>query len=178
MSLGRASRLSCLSFGVLCLLLGRDASAMDRRGYLFGFSLGGGTFSADTRAGSTGHRSFALDLHTGTGITRNVAILFDGWALGSLEEDDADEAPIVGVDTVAVQVWPTSRLWLKGGLGLGEYLPPVGDTQYGLGAMAAVGCELAQGDRFALDLAARGGLVESDSQTHKMFSINLGLNWY
>jgi hypothetical protein len=180
MRIGRGWRLSLLLVGVFCVLSAHEAAAVERGGYLIGFSLGAGTFAADGGASEGSHRSLALDLHTGTAITHNLAVVFDGWALGALEEqeNEDDAAPVVGIDTLAMQFWPARRLWIKGGVGLGEYLPPAGDTRYGFGAMAAVGFELAQGDSFAMDVAARGGLASVDGKTHELFSVNLGFNWY
>jgi hypothetical protein len=70
------------------------------------------------------------------------------------------------------------RFWIKGGLGVADYVPPGADARYGFGAMAAVGVELIQGGRFVLDLGARAGLASVDDHTQKLFSVNLGFNWY
>jgi hypothetical protein len=79
---------------------------------------------------------------------------------------------------VAVQVWPAERFWIKGGVGLGDYVDTGGNSHYGFGGMAAVGVELARGGRFALDISVRGGLVNEEDYKHKLVSVNLGVNWY
>ncbi len=112
-------------------------------------------------------------LHLGAMISKRVALMFDGTAVST----NSDGTLVSGVDSAAVQYWINDKTWVKGGVGIGM-ISDSSTTETGLGLMAAVGTELKQSGRYAMDLSARFGTVGLDSGRVSQFSVQLGFNWY
>jgi hypothetical protein len=157
------------------VLLGAGgAGAADRQGFVWGFSVGGGSLSCD---GCESESGVAVGVHAGGMIDDKMAILFDGQGVGISEPDDS--TTVFVVDSLALRYWVADRLWVQGGVGIGSIdNSRFGKTQNGLGFMAGGGFELTNGDRFVLDLQGRFGTADIDGQRLNSVSAHLGFNWY
>jgi hypothetical protein len=116
-------------------------------------------------------------------LTPTFALMFDG--SGVAHSLDGGGSVVHVIDTVAAQFWVTPRIWLKGGLGIGQLSVSdeagnrVAASETGTGVLFAGGVELLQTRSFAMDLQLRGSAVTyEDAQTISMGSLNLGFNWY
>ena len=168
-----------------------------RRGLVLGFGVGlgqiadeGGTIQC---AGCEVDSPAALgEFHVGYMINPRLAFVFEFW--GSSKELDANGAVSLAqyMGFGAAQYWVSRRLWIKGGIGVSQLELVVDDGQEvfeepkgeGGALMGAIGYELYQGRRFALDLQLRvatatyAGEGESDEQVIQTGSFGLGFNWY
>ena len=172
----RSRKLLLVGLGLGCLLGALRSGAQDappapsvhaRDGFLIGFSLGyGATFPCDTCADGAG------EFHLGAMASPKLAVLAE---VGIVGGDDRSHGGLL-LATIGVQYWATERVWLKGGLGIGDALDDetARDSDRGWGAAAAVGYEVARKGRFAFDIQARGGFV---GDRHS-FALNLGFNWF
>ncbi len=154
---------------------------MVRSGFLIGFSLGGGSFNCSDCSDEDALSGFAFDLHLGGMINPRMGLMFDGWGVShSLEGGSI----IHVIDTVALQVWVAPRIWIKGGLGIGQLSvdnddgDTVARSERGLSLMAAGGVEIYQGTIFALDLQARLGVASYEDVSVAQAAFSLGFNWY
>lgn len=88
------------------------------------------------------------------------------------------------MDTIALQFWPTERVWLKGGVGFGRISLSDNDgnqlfaSEYGGGAMGAVGFELLWSGSFAFDVQVRVAAAKYDDITVANAYLLAGANWY
>ena len=153
-----------------------------RSGLVIGFSLGVGTIGCSDCSNSDSLGGVALDLHIGGMLTPNVALMFDGSGVAHSFDDGGTLTHVV--DTMAVQVWVNDRLWLKGGLGIGQLS---GSDNAGSSTqrsetrpagMLALGVELFQGQSSALDLQLRGAATSFSGVTLTNGSILIGYSWY
>lgn len=167
----------------------RGGSAVEREGFLFGFSIGGGSISCEDCDGSASGPT--LDLHIGTMVGEKMAVMFDGSGIAVSEEDDYGDKinETYTVDTIALQYWVADRVWVKGGIGVAYTrwsCPDCADayTNTGLGLMAAAGVELVQKGKFALDIQGRFLTSKHDlydTGTGIRFNQIMGMvgfNWY
>lgn len=151
-----------------------------RRGFLFGFSLGGGSMSCDDCNDSLS--GVALDIHLGGMVTPQLALMFDGMGVAHAFEEGGSLVNVV--NTFAAQYWVTPQFWIKGGLGFGrislndEDGEEIEASETGTAAMGAVGFELLSSRTFALDLQLRGAVTHYDDIDIQMGSLNVGVNWY
>jgi hypothetical protein len=123
----------------------------------------------------------ALDIHLGGMLTPHVALMFDGSGIGHSLDGGGTLTHVV--DTLAVQVWATDRLWLKAGVGIGQL--SVSDngseslhSDTNAAGMLAIGVELFQGRSSALDVQLRGAATSFPESTLTNSSIHIGYNWY
>ena len=153
-----------------------------RRGFLIGFSLGGGTMNCSNCNDSDALSGVALDIHLGGMIAPNLAIMFDGW--GVAHSFDGGGTLVHVMDTAAVQAWVMPQFWIKGGVGAGQLRinddngNSVATSETGLGLFGAAGFEVLQGSSFALDLQLRLGTVKYDGGSVNMGALTVGANWY
>jgi hypothetical protein len=151
-----------------------------RSGFIIGFSLGGGSMIPDcSECDSLNGPAFAI--HLGGMVAPNLALMWDG--SGVAKHDEYIDATLVNaVNTFAVQYWPTSMVWIKGGIGFGRLTLSSrsdrleSDTKPAV--LAAAGVEVLQTRSFALDLSVRLVPVFYDDFTLTNASLNLGFNWY
>ena len=152
-----------------------------RRGFLIGFSLGGGSITCDECTDSLD--GLALDIHLGGMITPQLALMFDGMGVAH-SFDEGGGTLVHVVDTFAAQYWVTPQFWIKGGVGIGRLSVSDADgeqvaaSETGSAAMFGIGYELVSSRTFALDLQLRGAVAHYDGGDIQMGSLNLGLNWY
>jgi hypothetical protein len=159
-----------------------EPPGIHRSGLVIGFSLGAGTIGCSDCTNSDSLNGVAVDLHIGGMLSPNVALMFDGSAVVHSLEGGGTLTHVV--DTLAVQVWVNERLWLKGGLGIGQL--SVSDNESSsmvrsdtrAAAMLALGVELLQGRSSALDLQLRGAATSFSDATLTNGSILIGYSWY
>jgi hypothetical protein len=169
----------------------------DRRGFVIGFSLGGGSFEVNcesvgcTQFFGIGDRRFeggSFTFHIGGMVNETMAILFDAW--GVAHSPNSRRTLTHNIGDIALRWFPHRLLWLQGGVGWANFnlhtddctstqdcTERVGDTGFAL--VGGVGLELVQGRHFVLDVALRvaaGGYGEGGSVN--MTALQLGLNWY
>ena len=156
---------------------------VDRRGFIIGFSLGGGAFSLADCGDCDTLSGLGLDIHLGGMLTPRLALMFDGSGVAHAIEGGGTIVHVI--DTAAAQYWITPRVWIKGGLGIGQLSVNddegnrVAASETGAGVLLAGGVELVQTRGFALDLQLRASAVNyDDADTITMSSLNLGFNWY
>ena len=151
-----------------------EAGAADRNGFIWGFSVGGGSLSCD---GCETESGVAVGVHGGGMIDPKLAVLFDGQGVGISEQNGS--TTVFVVDSLALRYWAAERLWVQGGVGIGSIdNSRFGKTQNGLGFMAGAAFELTKGDDFILDLQGRFGTASIDGQRLNSVSAHLGFNWY
>jgi len=155
---------------------------IQRSGFVFGFSLGAGSFNCDSCSDADALSGVGLDIHLGGMITPTVALMFDGWGVGHPLDGGGNIIHVM--DTVAVQGFVSPQFWIKGGVGAGQLSisDDRGDTvarsDTGFGVFGAAGFEVFQGSRFALDLQLRLGTVKYDGGSVNMGALTVGANWY
>jgi hypothetical protein len=125
-----------------------------------------------------------LQGHAGGMITPRLAILGDVWSMGQRDGRLSLNQTIV---TAAARWWPTSRIWLSGGIGVARasfsYDADVVDimdrSDTVPGYMGAVGLEVISSSTFALDLQLRAGtgVYEEDSRIRNA-AVSVAANWY
>lgn len=162
----------------------------ERKGLLLGFGIGAGGMESsdgpiecvdcsDSVAGS-------FDFHIGFMLSPRLGVMYEAWGTGQ-KLDAAESATLVQVlSMAAAQFWLTPRLWIKGGLGTAHlverYKPSMEGKKIdtGVAAMGAVGYELVQGRKYALDIQLRGGSGTYDGLGDRIHqgSLQLGLSWY
>lgn len=168
-----------------------------RRGLVLGFGFGIGEV-ADER-GTIACADCEVDSPAGFGELRvgymlspRLAFLLE-FSGGSKDLDRNGEVSLAQyMGFGAAQYWLTRRLWIKGGIGVAqmEVLITNGDEIFeeprgeGGALMGAIGYEVYQGRRFALDLQLRGvtaAYSDVDGESEEVIqsgSFGLGFNWY
>jgi hypothetical protein len=142
-----------------------------RKGFLFGFRVGGGSETASC-GGCDPHRGgIAASIHLGAGITERLALMFDFAAIMPVDVD-RDETHQVWSGLVHYR--PTERLWIKGGLGRGSLAP---HDQSGPALVGAGGVEIGRGSIFVFDLELRLAAVRYGDMVVANASLTFGLNW-
>jgi hypothetical protein len=157
---------------------------VQRRGFTIGFSIGGGSFALECDSCNVDDRyeGVTAEFHIGGMVTPRIAILFDGWVVGSALNDY--QTLFHNIGTVGLRYWATNQIWLQGGLGWANF--SLDDSRYqdsqesetGGAVMVAAGFEILQTSRFALDLSLRLGAGAYDGGGVNMGSAQIGFNWY
>jgi len=157
-------------------------SHVDRQGLLIGFSLGGGSFGLADCDTCESFDGVAADFHIGAMLTQRLGLM---WDVSAVSEATDDLAVTHAISTAAAQFWVTPRVWIKGGIGVGQLSVSdnngdvVAESEVGAGVMFAAGVEVLQSRNFALDLQLRGsGVTYDENDTVSMASLTLGFNWY
>jgi hypothetical protein len=168
-----------LGFATIALaLLGmtRDASAIERKGFIGGIAIGGGKITCSDCDSLNGP---AIALHLGGMLTEKVALVFDGSGVGK----DENSTQITSVlASAALQYWVSPKVWVKGGIGSGQ-LGVSGNglnetSDGGLGFLGAIGVEVVQKQRFAIDLQARFTTAKIEGDRTNNLSALVGFNFY
>lgn len=180
-----------LIIAIISLNLSAQDIQIERSGFVFGFSAGAGVVSlSDNEAGfdqAEGGITFP-SLKLGWMVSERTAIVavMPGMIYNEDQKDRSFESIIP-----SVQYWAGDRFWLSGGVGLGMDMPAFyeaddfadGKWDFGCAATAAIGYEIVQRKKFALDLQSRvhvGRIFTGEDQTRDgaAFSVGLGFNWY
>ena len=171
-------------------LLAQDR-LIERSGFIFGFSAGAGVVSlSDNEAGfdtAEGGITFPT-LKIGWMATDRIAIV--AVMLGLIYNENQKDRSFESI-IPSIHYWAGDRFWLSGGVGLGMDMPAFyeaddfhdGKWDFGFAATAALGYEIVQRKKFALDLQSRvhvGRIFTGEDQTRDgaAFSVGLGFNWY
>ena len=163
-----------------------SGGAVEREGFLFGVAIGGGSISCKDCDGSSSGPT--VDLHIGTMVGEKLAVVLDGSGIGVSEEDDYGDSlnETFTVETIALQYWVSDRVWVKGGIGVASMRLSCDGcdsiTDNGLGMMGAVGVELYQKGKFAIDvqgrfLTAKHDLGGGEIRFNQVMGM-VGFNWY
>jgi hypothetical protein len=152
-------------------------SGILRSGFIGGFSVGGGAMGGCSDCDAIG--GLAVALHVGGMLSPRLALMFDG---GGIFRPVDGGSVFHSIDTLAAQYWPTGNFWVKGGLGTGvlrladNHGVVVSDA--GFAMLGAIGIEIAQGRRFALDLQATLAAAFYSDGKLMNGTIGIGFNWY
>ena len=158
-----------------------DVSALERRGFMVGFSVGGGTTFCFDDCGW--HGTGLLEWHLGGMVNERTSVQYEG--TGAAFYTDDDQQWVWQLNSVAAQFWTGRRSWLKVGGGLAlltcEFCD---DYEVGPGFLVASGFEMVQKRKFVLDLQSRYTFSHfsdefSDSSLNlSKLLFSLGFNWY
>jgi hypothetical protein len=154
---------------------------MYRQGLVFGLGIGGGAISA-SGCGSDCGGAFALQGDIGGMLNPQLALVFDVW-VNLRDIPQTDITATSGIYTGALQFFVTDIVWLKGGVGFGQYRQSSDtlgtNTDEGLALLAAGGVEVVQSQNFALDIQLRlGHAFYSVAKDMTNVALMLGVNWY
>ncbi len=161
-----------------------------RKGLTVGFAVGGGIMrqsncQADTCQTQKFARVSIPNLKIGVMVSPRFALQLS-LPTGVYKTDEGNTRAFDGV-MASAQYWPVERLWVSGGLGIAEDLPPLftkrGGVHLGAGFMASAGYEVFEHRAFAIDVQARllGGRLGVDataSRDNLALDFMVGLNWY
>ena len=166
---------------------------LERNGFMWGFSVGGGTLTGENCSGEElecSESGAAVSVSIGAALQPKLGIMLDGSVV--MIPLDHDYALNHVVSTIALQYWVSPNVWIKGGLGVGRFTisdpdgEQVGESQEGAAIMAGAGYEIYQGSSFVIDLQTRIAVVQyeisnessSRSETFTNASVAVGFNWY
>jgi hypothetical protein len=185
-------RIAAMVMAMCCV--GWDVSAQDedgsyRKGPVIGLAAGGSVMCD----GCGHHSGLAFDWHIGWTVSRRVALLLDR-VLITTGDYHYDLGENFTVDAVAVQYWPTDRVWVRAGIGLAtyrmKYLGVRGASRTfdnkGLGATATAGVEFVRTRGRGVAIDAQVSFQTSSHAPdagygHVRFNRlagQLGFNWY
>lgn len=162
---------------VLALTMGaRDASAIERKGFIIGFGVGGGQMTCDGCESLSGP---AVAIHLGGMINEKLALVWDSSGVVREEEGVTLSSAVVGP---AAQYWVSPRVWVKGGVGAGRLVAAVSNvttsSDWGLGFMGGLGVEALQKKKFAIDLQFRFTTAKIEGERTNNFFGLVGFNFY
>lgn len=174
----------------------QETSQVERKGFVFGTSLGIAHSNITFPNTSENFTDLALDLKIGYMINPRLALLltsnvsiYDYSGLGRDRKRD------FGVLSPSVKYWLHNRLWILGGIGIGGDNPVFWDiknpdadsleTQYysGLGLVASTGYELFQlNNQLIIDIKGRAMYrklkIQEENNSGFSFGLLLGINFY
>lgn len=180
----------CLPFSTLNAQITSNESIINRKGFVFGFGCGAGTLNIKLADTSQSVFSFTLpNFKIGTMINNRLALvlMLPGGNYKYQDKDRGFEGFVI-----SGQYWIKDNLWMLAGAGLTFDAPAfytVKDPKTagfytGFPAIsAAIGYEIAQGKKFALDVQYRFFIGQSNlpGNRHRQGISNmfiLGFNWY
>lgn len=168
-------RVSLMALALVAVAEPREASAVDRKGFIAGLGVGGGKISCE----GCDMSGPAVGLHLGGMLKENVALVFDGSGVTKEEGGATFTSVVVGA---ALQYWASPRVWIKGGVGAGQ-LQFSGNgvtvnSDAGLGFLGGLGIEALQKKRFTIDLQVR--LSTAKIEGHRVTNVFalIGFNLY
>lgn len=169
-------KLGLATLALALMAVTRDASAIERKGFIIGLGGGGGTMTCDGCAGTSG---IAVQFHVGGMLTEKVALVLDSSGV-TRDEDGATLSSVVAGP--AIQYWVSPRVWIKGGVGAG-FLQATYDkisvtSDAGLGFMGGIGVDVLQKQKFAIDLQARFTTASIEGERNNSFFGLVGFNFY
>ncbi len=152
------------------------AEAVERQGFLIGFTVGGGKLDCDG-CESSGAGGFGF--HLGGSLSKKVTLAAELFAVAH-DEDAYSFSDFQA--TALAQYWVIPRVWIGGGIGTGFNSVEIGNTTMDgdskLALVAAAGVELYQGRRFVLDLRGRYGRTATEPTATNHFVVMAGFTWY
>jgi len=151
----------------------RDASAVERKGFIAGIGIGGGKITCSDCESKSGT---AVALHLGGMLTEKVALVL-GLSVVSTDDNDLTSS----VASAAVQYFVSPKVWVKGGIasvllevnGKGSYASNTGG-----GFQGGLGVEVVQKKRFAIDLQVRFTTAKIEGERTNNVMALLGFNLY
>jgi hypothetical protein len=163
---------------LLCAAAPLRAQSVERKGVIFGGSVGGGWISCD---GCDTLGGLSAGFFGGWMLGERVALVVDGVSVMHPETGRSRlaQSTIAGI---GARLFFKRRFWAQAVIGSGRQdslrsLVDV-DGESGSGAMGGVGFEIRQGRRFVIDVSARMGGYGLPSGDVKNLSVQLGLNLY
>ena len=167
-----------------------------RNGWVLGIGpVGGVPINNDCDGCEQSPMTLGMAMQVGRMLTPRLALMLDTHAV-AVGQADVEVAGISttsvvqGVAAIALQYWPSERLWLKGGIGHGEaqgtvaVLDAFGGSvdlkaeETGFGMLLAAGYEIYQGGLFALDLHVRYAGMHLEPKYRGNLALGLGFAWY
>jgi hypothetical protein len=152
------------------------------RPFTLGGGIGfGGLVFDDAYTGNRFHQGgFAYTFRLGFGLRPGLLLLWD--VEGAIAETDTSTVSQTA-NLVALQIFLTRRLFVKGGFGVADAVQDNLPTQWGAAAMGGVGYELVQGWNWSFDVeaTATGARFNSNGydQTWTNWSlVNFALNFF
>jgi hypothetical protein len=185
--------------------------AQQRSGLMIGLSVGGGATDVSGTSANPNtnvalvegsHASGALGFYIGGHVNPRLALMFDA-AYGEGTSDSgvdgelrvglrrllfrsASSAQDVYVFSGAVQYWPSSRIWLKGGLGAG-YLDRSVETEdltisiesgAGFAALGGAGVDVWKRNHFTMDVQFRFTTIGLEGIRINTPTAQVGFTWH
>ena len=158
------------------MMSARDAAAIERKGFIIGFGVGGGQMTCD---GCNSTSGLASQFHIGGMLTEKVALVADS-SLVSRDEEGATLYSVVAGP--AIQYWVSPRVWIKGGVGAGFLQATAENVTYtsdaGLGFLGGIGVEALQKKKFTIDLQFRFTTAKIEGERTNNFFGLVGFNFY
>lgn len=173
---GITRNLGLVTLALAFMAMTREASAIERKGFIFGIGAGGGSMGCDGCESTSG---LAVELHVGGMLTEKVALVLDSSGVSRSEDGGTLSSVVAGP---AVQFWASPRVWVKGGVG-GGFLQASYDnvtvtSDAGLGFMGGVGVEVLQKKKFAIDLQVRFTTAKIEGDRYNNVFGLVGFNFY
>ncbi len=175
-----------LSFGQ------NETSLIERKGFVFGFGVGGGVISISDSGQEEPFSEAQFggsfpNLKIGWMVNDRLAILglYSGLSYEYQDKDRTFDAFMP-----SVQYWLQNRWWVNAGAGLAMDFPAIyednikhEDWNFGGAVAFSTGYELVQKKKFALDLQTQvmmgwSNLDNGDDRDAVVLSIGIGFNWY
>lgn len=157
-----------LAAAAAVLLSAADASALDayrdRRGLLYGASLGFGGSKADVEGAD---REIGVNLRgrVGGGVTETLTLDAE-LGLHKVFEDKADANVFTGM--LGANLFLIEGVYVRAMAGMAHFSPKAGESQTGIGFGGGVGYEF-----FANSDLAIGGLLDYQQHLHDDFDVNV-----
>jgi len=173
---GRVVRVWLAAVLAVSVLSGREAAAVERRGFTAGVSAGAGHMGCD----GCEPGSMAMAFHAGWTPRRRVALLLDFTSLSHYVGEDSSFSTTYGL--VGARAFVGRRAWVEAGIGGGSSEVESGRVRVasegGFAYGAAAGFELVQKKKSALDLSARVGSFVDEGSRVTNVSVHVGWSWY
>ena len=189
-------RMACVAFALLSSITYAQSpdseTTIQRDGFIFEFSLGGGIISIEDSAGiqtfdkSQGAFTFP-DLKFGYMLNENLAITV---AMPGMIYEFEDYDRHFGGVIPSLQYWVKDRWWINGGIGLAIDSPALYDIEddvnddwnFGCALTASTGYEIYKKKNFALNLQSRLVLgrtfLDGDAYRDAVtFNVGIGFSW-
>ncbi len=156
------------------------------RGFLIGFSLGGGAVTTEGCDSCEMRPGLAVDASMGWFLSRRFALLYDTNGLVGILSSGFGSTAVV-LQAAAVQYWPHRDVWLKLGIGVGRRLESTllqePTDEWGGGGTFAAGYEFHHDGRFNMDFHLRATHVSFDKEGGGTYGVNtfigvVGFHWY
>ncbi|MBX7187127.1 MAG: outer membrane beta-barrel protein [Vicinamibacteria bacterium] len=158
------------------MTMSRDASAIERKGFIIGVGVGGGSMGCDGCKSTSG---VAAAFHVGGMLTEKVALVLDSSGISRSEDGGTLSSVVAGP---AVQFWHSPRVWVKGGVGGGflqaSYDKVTVTSDAGLGFMGGLGVDVLQKKKFTIDLQFRVTTAKIEGDRYNNVFGLVGFNFY
>ena len=170
----RSARLRLVTLALALLGLTRDASAIERKGFIMGIGVGKGKMTCRNCESHVG--PFA-SIHIGGMITEKLALVMEFSEVGRTADSDAFSSVLAP----ALQYWVSPRIWIKGGVGASHRSSggvAYNGSKAGLAFLGGIGVDIVQKGRFAIDLQAGFTTANVEGVRANNFMALVGFNLY